>query len=100
MKDKHASMTNQSLTKQTRLLGNARFLIKEETFFISEDKSNGGAIKDRRSNRIKVSIRWIHYKVRIEILNSYYYVYNGTWLCDKSRILQSSQICLYKFMQS
>ena len=34
-----------------------------------------------------------------DILNYYYFVENGTWLCDKARIFQSSNNWLSKFMQ-
>ena len=34
-----------------------------------------------------------------DILNCYYFVENGTWLCDKDRIFQSSTNWLSKFMQ-
>ena len=33
------------------------------------------------------------------ILNSYYFVDNGTWLCDQAIIFQSQDNFLSKFMQ-
>ena len=47
-----------------------------------------------------MSSRWIDQKKSREILNSYFSMENGTWLCDKSRIFQSSDSCLYKFIHS
>ena len=41
---------------------------------------------------------WIKHKMRMEIINYYYYVENGTLLCDKSRLLRSSKNWLPKFM--
>ena len=44
MKEKHESMTNQSLTKK-RLLCTAQVSKKRRVFFVPEDKSAGGDIK-------------------------------------------------------
>ena len=38
--------------------------------------------------------------MRREILKYYYSLDDGTWLCDKSSILQSSKSFLSKFMHS
>ena len=66
---------------------------------LPEDKRVAGDIKERVSNRLKVSSIWIKKDMSREILNYYYSVGNCTWLSDKDRILQSSNDWLYKFMQ-
>ena len=45
MKDKHASMTNYYLIKQTRLLGTVEVSKKIRGVFVPEEKRAGGAIK-------------------------------------------------------
>ena len=88
MKDNHSSMTNQSLTKKTSLLGNVHISKKKRGIFVPEEKRTGEDIKERRRNMLRMSSRWINNKIRREILNYYYSVENGTWLCDKNRIFQ------------
>ena len=58
MKDKHASMTNQSLTKQTRLLGTVQVPNKRRGVFVPEEKMSDEAIKYTIKNRIKMFYRW------------------------------------------
>ena len=45
MKDKHASMTNKSPTKQTRLLGTVYVSNKRRGVFVPEEKRSDEAIK-------------------------------------------------------
>ena len=52
------------------------------------------------SNSFKVYSRIIRNNMRKETLNYYYYMDNGTWLCEKTIIYQASNNCLSKFMQS
>ena len=74
-------------------------LQKKKNICLPEEKRVAEAIKERITNRLKVSYRWIKNNMRREILNYSYSVKNGTGLCDKARILQSSNNCLSKFMQ-
>ena len=45
--------------------------------------------KERISNRLKGNSIRIKNNMRKEMLNCYYSVENGTWLCDKARLFQS-----------
>ena len=83
MKDNHSSIINQSLEKQTKLVGTVQVSKKKRGIFVPEEESYGQGIKERRRNMLKVSSRWINHNMRRETLNYYYSVYNGTWLCDK-----------------
>ena len=91
MKYKHTSMTNYYLIKQTRLLGTVEVSKKIRCVFVPEEKRDGGDIKYRIRNRLKVSSIWINHKIGMDILKYYYYLDNETWLCDKSSIY-SNQI--------
>ena len=64
MKDNHASMTNNSLTKQTRLLGTSQVSKKIRGAFVPEEKRDSEVIKERRRNRLKLSSSWINHKMR------------------------------------
>ena len=100
MKEKHVSMTNQPLTKQTGLLGTAQVSNKIRGVHVPEDKMSYEAIKYRISNRLKFSSIWINNKMSRGVINFYYSVENGTWLCDQAIIFQSSKNFLYNFIQS
>ena len=91
-------MINQSLTKQIRFFSGCTGP-QEIRSFLSEDKRVAGDIKERISNRLKLSSRRINNKISKDILNYFYYVENVTWLCDKARFYQSSNNWLSKFMQ-
>ena len=93
-------MNNNSLTKKAGLLGTVQVSNKRRGIFVPEQKSTGEYIKERRSNRLKVSSIWINHKMVRKILNSYYSIENGTWLYDKYRLLQSSMIWLSKFLHN
>ena len=47
---------------------------------------------------LKVSSRWINHKIKRGVVNSYNSVENGTLLCDKASLSQSSNNWLSKFM--
>ena len=98
MKDKHASMTKKSLTKN-RWLGTAQVSNKRRTF-LPEQKGVAEDIKQRISSRHKLSYILINNNMSSEILNSYYSMVNYTWLCDKVRIFQSSNNWMSDFIQS
>ena len=92
-------MTYQYLIKQTRLLETAQVYKKIRGVFLPEEKRDGWAIKDRIRNSIKVSSICINHNIGREILNSFYSVDNGTCLCGKFRLSQSSKSWMYKFMK-
>ena len=71
MKEKHASMTKQYMTKQTRWLGTAQ-VPKKRRIFIPEEKRVAEAIEYIISSSIKVSYIWIKNNMRKDILNYYY----------------------------
>ena len=54
-------------------------------------------IEERISNMIKVYSIWIKKKMRSYILNYYYSVGKGTWLCDINTLYQSSNNWLSNF---
>ena len=54
-------------------------------------------IEERISNMIKVYSIWIKKKMRSYILNYYYFVENGTWLCDITTLYQLSNNWLSDF---
>ena len=97
MKDKHASTTNNSL-KKNRLIGNSQVSTKRRGVFVPEDKRADEAITDRIRNSIRVSYIWIKQKMMREVLNYFCSVENVNWLCDKSRLFQSSNNFMSKFM--
>ena len=66
--------------------------LQEKKKNLPEEKRVSKSIKERIRNSLKVSYRFINNKMSSEILNSYYSVDNGTWLCDKFIFLQSSNI--------
>ena len=45
-----------------------------------------------KKNMMKASYGWIYNSMRKDILNYYYSVDNGTWLCDKSIISNHKMI--------
>ena len=79
-------------------LGNAQVSNKIR-IFLPEEKLVAEDIKERTINSLNVSSRWLKNKMRKDIINYYYSVENGTCLCDKSRIFQSSINLLSKFLQ-
>ena len=74
-------MTNQYLTKQTKLLGTVQ-VSQKRGICAPEEKSAGKDIKGMKRNMLKASSVWINHNIRREILNYYYSVDNGTWLFD------------------
>ena len=61
---------------------------EKKNIYLTEDKKVYEAINERTSIRIKVYSIWIKNNMRKDILNYYYSMGNGTWLCDKARIYQ------------
>ena len=99
--EREARINEKSFPEKTnQVLGNAKVPKKRIGVFVPEEKRDGKAIKERITNRLKVSSICINHETRICILNSYYSVENDTLLCDKFRIFQSSKIWMSNFMQS
>ena len=71
IKEKHASMTNQYLTKQTNLLGTVQVSNKIRGVYVPEYKRSDEAIIYTIRNGIKVFYIWKNRKMRKEILNVY-----------------------------
>ena len=81
-------MTKQYMKNKTGGQGMHRYPRKEEEF-LPEQKRVAQAIEQMISSSLKASYRWINNNMRKDILNYYYSVDNGTWLCDKAIIFQS-----------
>ena len=54
-------------------------------------------IEESISNSVKLSSTWIKNKMKSYILNYYYSVGKGTWLCDINTLYQSSNNWLSNF---
>ena len=53
-----------------------------------EEKMVGEDIREIKINSLKLSSIYINHNTRRDILNHYYSVENGTWLCDTARNIQ------------
>ena len=57
MRENNASINNQSLKKQTRLLGTAKVSKKTRGDFVPEEKRDGGAMKKKEREKAKSFLR-------------------------------------------